>query len=51
MINSKKGQARSMIKFEGRIADPFKFEPIEEDRIPNKSYVLAPLGTIERHLA
>lgn len=50
MINSKKGQGRQVIWFEGRIADPFKFEPVEEDRIPNKAFVLAPLG-IEWHLA
>ena len=44
MKNPKKGKGQSWLKFDGRIADPFKFEPIDDlDLISNKTYVLAEL--------
>ena len=54
MKSSKKSKAKgsSRLKFDGRIADPFKFESIEElVPIPNKTYVLAPLDLCDTCLA
>lgn len=55
MKNSKKGKGNSTrLKFEGRLADPFKFEPIlDYDVLPNKSWVLAKINESDKeaHLA